>query len=82
MTKEFIKKNIRLSLELDSYMAKNPKLLNKVPNGASLIIVSSSDRKLSKENLNIAKKSRSNNFIVAHKEGNNWSLESLESHTG
>ncbi len=77
MSKQHIQKNIKLSLDFDSYVSRNPKVLNRVPTGAHIVFVSSNDKKFSEHNLNIARNSKSGRFMVAHKKGSDWEIESL-----
>lgn len=78
MTKALIQKNIKLSLEFDHYVARNPDALKAVPRGADIVITSSRDKKLSDSNLAIARNSRSGRFVVAHKAGNHWTIKAVE----
>jgi len=45
MTKKIVEKNIRLSMEFDQYLNKNPDLYAKIPNGASVFITVKGDNK-------------------------------------
>ena len=79
MNKKTTQRNIKLSLDLDSYISNHPKVLNQVPSGATIVIVSSEDedRELSESNLKIARNSRSGKFVLARKSGSSWKIESL-----
>lgn len=77
MSKKTIQRNIKLSLDFDSYVSSHPKILNQVPSGAKIVIISSKDKELSESNLKIARSSRSGRFVLAHKNGSNWKIEFL-----
>ena len=77
MSKKNIQKNIKLSLEFDTYISKHPRMLKSLPRGASVILASSSDKRLSKANYAIARSSKSGKFVVASKTGSSWKIESL-----
>lgn len=79
MSKQQIQKNIKLSLDFDTYISKHPKVLNRVPSGARIVFVSSGDRKFSESNLEIARNSRTGGFVVASKKGSDWKIESFSS---
>ena len=75
MTKALIQKNIKLSLDFDTYVSRNPGVLNSVPKGSNIVITSWKDRKLSEANLKIVRSSRSGKFVVAHKAKNRWTIK-------
>ena len=74
MSKEQIKKNMRLSLDFDKYVSRNPKILKSVPKGASIVLTSSGDKKLSETNTQIARSAKSGRFVVAHKSNKGWHI--------
>ena len=76
MSRELIKKNLQLSLELDSYIAKHPSVLKTFPAGISIIITSSSDKQLSDANRSVARNS-SGRFVEAYKSNNRWTIRPL-----
>lgn len=53
--KQQIKKNLELSAKLADYLAKNPKLDGKMPNKASYVFFSATDKQLNRTNLKLAK---------------------------
>ena len=79
MTKALIQKNIKLSLEFDSYVSRNPSVLKSVPRGADIVITSSQDTKLSDANLSIARESRTGRFVEAHKSRGSWKIRKIKS---
>jgi len=78
MTNAITKKTIKLSFEFDDYVAKHPKILDKIPKGAELIITSADDKKLTEANLTIADSSRRRKFVAAHKTGNRWRIQAIK----
>jgi len=74
MSKKDVQKNIKLSLEFDTYVSHNPKVLDSLPRGSHIIVVSTRDKKLSDENLKIARNSRSGKFVVACKQDHRWNI--------
>jgi hypothetical protein len=77
MSRQHVQKNIKLSLDFDSYVSKHPKVLNRVPSGAHIVFILTNDKKFSESNLDIARNSRSGRFVVAHKKGSDWKIESV-----
>lgn len=78
MSKKFINKNIKLSMELDEYLLSNPEKFDAIPSGAYLVITTSEDPEFSKASLDIAQKSRSRRkFIEAKKTSRGWLLRPL-----
>lgn len=79
MSKKFIEKNIKLSLEFDKYLAKNPRAYNKIPKGACIIITQKGDKVFNRASMTIAKsaKEEKQKCIEARKEGARWILEPL-----
>jgi len=75
MSKKDVQKNIKLSLEFDTYVSHNPKVLDSLPRGSHIIVVSTQDKKLSNDNLEIARKSRSGKFVVAYKHDHRWNIK-------
>ena len=72
MSKTIIQKNIKLSLEFDTYISKHPSVFKSLPRGVNVIMTSSSDKKLSEANRSIAKSSRSGKFVEAYKSSKGW----------
>lgn len=75
MTKSLAQKNIRLSLEFDRYVSKNPRVLDRIPNRSEIIMTSANDRELSEANLGIARRARSGRFVIAHKSDGRWTIK-------
>ncbi len=79
MSKNFIKKNIKLSLEFDRYLAKNPAAFEKIPNNACLVLTVKGDEDFNRESKTMVKaaKDRRQKCVEARKEGAQWILEPL-----
>lgn len=75
MTKELIRKNIRLSHDFDTYVSKHPRALKSLTGGVHVILTTARDRKLSEANRSIARGSRSGKFVEAHKSDGKWSIK-------
>lgn len=79
MSKNFIKKNIKLSLELDKYLAKHPDGFDKIPDKSCLIITVKGDDEFNRGSMAIAKSAgeKKQRFIEARKEGMRWVFEPI-----
>jgi hypothetical protein len=67
MTKTAIQKNMKLGLEFDSYVSKNPAILKKVPKGSSVLVLDSNSK--------VVKNSVLGRFVIARKSGRSWEIE-------
>lgn len=74
MSSKFVKKNIELSLEFDRYLAKHPDALEKIPQGACVIITQKGAQAFNKESRSLATKIKQK-CIEARKEGSRWTLQ-------
>lgn len=80
MSKNFIKKNIKLSLELNSYISRHPSAYKKIPRGAWVIITVKGDKDFNRHSMALAekiKKMEKQKRIEARKEGTRWVLQPL-----
>ena len=77
MSKKEIQKNLKLSLEFDTYVARHPHVLKSFPRGVHIVITSSSDKKLSEANRAVARSSRSGKFVEAFKSDSHWTLRTI-----
>jgi hypothetical protein len=78
MTKQFVQKNIKLSLEFDDYLTKHPELYDSIPNGAVIVITLKSDKKFSNDSIAIVRKYHTKQPVVqAEKDSSSWSLSPL-----
>ncbi len=80
ISKAYQKKNVKLSLELDTYMANHPEVWDLLPDGALLIITSKSDKKFSETSLAIAKSHKKHYkpgqpVFIAEKSRTRWSFD-------
>ena len=78
MEKKLIQKNIKLSGEFDEYVSRHPKISERIPSRAYIVITSSRDASLSAANTVIARNSRSSNFVEAHKSDGRWCIRAFE----
>ncbi len=75
MSKKFVQKNIKLSLELDRYLSKHPKALNKIPRGSYIVITKNGDAKFNAESKQLVGGNKK--CIVANKAGSGWTIKPL-----
>lgn len=80
MSEAFVNKNIKLSLELDEYLAKHPQLLGNIPNGA-YVVITTDDKKFNDASLSLVRDKRRKKIVEAHKAGAGWSIRPLHSST-
>lgn len=78
MTKNMIEKNIKLSLDFDRYVSRNPSALRFLPQGANIIFVHSKDKALSEANRDIARNSKSGKFYEAAKKDGAWRVSAFK----
>ena len=74
MSEQFVKRNIKLSMEFDEYIVKHPELFKRIPSGAYIVITVKNDPKFTKESVSIVKNSRRKKIIEAQKSGASWTL--------
>lgn len=73
MTKKLIEKNIKLSLEFDTYLNKHPDLYAKIPNGAHVFITVKGDNRFNQSSAeNVS--SVHGKVVEARKEGGRWTV--------
>ncbi|OGM91890.1 hypothetical protein A2755_00805 [Candidatus Wolfebacteria bacterium RIFCSPHIGHO2_01_FULL_48_22] len=79
MGEQYIKKNLKLSTEFDSYMVRSPRAYKKIPRGAYVVITVKGDKKFNESNIALAEHSKRPNrkFVEAHKQGSRWILRPL-----
>lgn len=78
MTKELIRKNLKLSSEFDTYVCNHPRALKSLSGGVNVVLTSASDSKLSAANISIAHNSRSGKFVEAHKSDGSWRISAFQ----
>jgi hypothetical protein len=78
MSEAFIKKNVKLSLEFDDYLARHPKLLSEIPNGAYIVITLRDDKKFNADSISLVRDKRRKRIVEAHKSGSAWTIRPLE----
>ena len=79
MTKRFVQKNIKLSLEFDDYLTKHPELYDEIPNGAVIVITLKYDKKFTADSISIVKSHHKPKqpVVKAEKAITRWSLSPL-----
>ncbi|MBI5401054.1 MAG: hypothetical protein HZB12_02990 [Candidatus Yonathbacteria bacterium] len=73
MTKKLIEKNIKLSLEFDSYLNKHPDLYAKIPNGAHVVLTVKGDKIFNQSNVENVSSVRGK-VVEARKEDGRWTV--------
>ena len=68
---------MRLSLELDRYLSRHPNLIDRIPNGAHVIITVKGDSVFNKSSRSLVERMRAQKIIEARKEGTRWTLQQL-----
>lgn len=81
MSEAFIKKNVKLSLEFDEYLAKHPDLFGQIPNGAYVVITIRGDSKFNADSISTVRDRKHKKVIEAHKSSSHWSLRPLQLQT-
>jgi hypothetical protein len=79
MSTTFVKKNIKLSLEFDKYLTRNPRALNKIPQGGWIFITVKGDKEFNRTSRNLIQQTRTNSkkIVEAQKEGSRWTIQSF-----
>ena len=79
MSKNFIKKNIKLSLDFGKYISGHPSAYKKIPKGAHVFFTVRGDEKFNRNSEELVKKTRGKGekYIEARKEGTRWTLQSF-----
>lgn len=77
MSTKYAEKSIKLSLELDRYLASHPSAYDKIPRGACVIITQKGDANFNEQSRQIAEKS-SERCVEARKAGRHWTIRELE----
>jgi hypothetical protein len=79
MTKKFVQKNIKLSLEFDKYLAKHPELYDEIPDGAVVVITLKYDKKFTADSISIIQShyTAKQPIVKAEKARRKWSLSPL-----
>jgi len=77
MSKKFVAKNIKLSLEFDRYIANHPKIIAKIPHGAYIVMTVKGDKAFNQNSRKLVEKSPAKKVIEAMKEGTKWTFQPL-----
>jgi hypothetical protein len=78
MSEQFIKKNIKLSLEFDRYVVEHPDLFKSIPNGAYVIVTLKNDAKFSQQSRKLVKEPRRKKVVEAQKAGSTWTISPFQ----
>ncbi len=81
MSDAFIKKNVKLSLEFDEYLAKHPKLFEDIPNKAIVVITVKGDTKFNSDSISIVRDIKRKTVVEAHKTDSRWTIKPLRLQT-
>lgn len=76
MSNQFIKKNIKLVLEFNTYLSKNPALFRKIPNKGTVVLTVKGDNHFNKSSRFLAEsaKIRKSKIVEFQKQGSKWEI--------
>jgi hypothetical protein len=76
MSEQFIKKNIKLSLEFGRYLSGNPVLFRKIPNKGILVFTIKGDKYFNKSSWSLAEsaKASKSKVVEVQKQGSKWEI--------
>ena len=79
MSKKFIEKNIKLSLDFGRYISRHPSAYKKVPKGANVFFTIQGDENFNQNSKKLLEKTKEKGqkYIEARKEGTRWILHSF-----
>ena len=72
---EFVRKNLTLSADFNSYLLSNPDFLSELPKDVHIVFEIKSNRSFSDKNLEVVKKSHEK-YLIATKSGSKWHVKS------
>ncbi len=75
MTEQFVKKNLKLSLEFDKYVVEHPKALKDIPKGAYVVITLKDDPKYSKQSISLIREPKRKKVVEAQKSASGWTIK-------
>lgn len=80
MSDAFIKKNTKLSIEFDDYLLKHFDLLDKIPDGAYVVITVKGDEKFNDASISMVRgmMTKRDKVVEAHKANRRWSVRPLQ----
>lgn len=72
----FVKKNLKLSLDFDRYVTKNPQTLDRIPNGSWVVFTVRGDDKFNKLSWALAGRmtKQKQKMVEARKESKRWKI--------
>lgn len=76
MSKKFVEKNIKLSLEFDKYISRHPSAYKKIPHGSCIVFSVKGDEEFNKNSRMLVGEARQQNqkCIEVRKDGARWML--------
>jgi hypothetical protein len=77
MSEAFIKKNSELLGEFDRYTLKHLEILDKIPNGAYVVITIKGDEKFNAQSISMVREPKRKKVVEAHKSGRRWDIRPL-----
>jgi hypothetical protein len=81
MSEAFVRKNVKLSIEFDEYLAKHPALFKHIPAGAYIVITVKGDEKFNANSVSIIRSKRTKKVVEAHKTDSRWTIKPLRPQT-
>ena len=77
MTEQFVKKNLKLSLEFDKYVVEHPKAFKDIPKGAYVVITLKDDPDFNRQSKSLIRNPRQKKVVEAQKSQRGWSIKAL-----
>lgn len=80
MSEKFTKKNIKLSVQFDKYLWKNPELLEEIPNKSIVVLTVKGDPYFNRISRSFTKdypKRFGEKIVEARKEGSRWTIQKV-----
>jgi len=78
MTEQFVRKNLKLSLEFDKYVIEHPKAYKSIPKGAYVVITMVDDPDFSKQSRSLIRNPQQKKVIEAQKTPSGWKIRPLQ----
>ena len=73
---EFVRKNLELSADFNSYLLANPSIISDIPGNACIVFGTKEDKNFSKRNIDIARKTKKKCFIATKDKGK-WNISAF-----
>lgn len=78
MTEQFIKKNLKLSLEFDKYIIQHPKTFKDIPKDAYVIVTLKNDSAFSRQSRTLIRDSKRKTVVEAQKSSSGWTIKPFQ----